>query len=599
MSNNAVLFYNKQLNVISKKIDKYNKINKNIAFSKLFIFLFAIIFFIFYFFNKSADYFFDSIFVNYGLFVIMPLLIYVLLIIFGQKYIDLYNKYKKLYNLINDEVSFLNKNYNVFRSNNNDIDYNHNYAYDLDIFEKGSIFHSINRCTTLDGENLLKNLVLNTKRDRIDILKLQEAVKEMVHKRSLSQNISAISYSNPVSLEQFYKSFSMITIKPNKVTLIYAYISSIITVSSVILYSFSLVESFIPIFLFIYQFVVASFFFKKNNDKYSKLNQINDIINLYSVISDMINNVKFKSKLLCDIKKDILNMDTKIKKLEKINEEFEQRKSGIYYLISNGLFLRDIIVFYKINKWISQNINNIPLWNNAISYLDAINSISVFSYNNSQFIFPTINNNYIIKSENLSHPLIDSSKRVGNNIEISQIHKFLIITGANMAGKSTFIRSIGVNLVLACMGAPVCASSFEFSIIDIFSSMRSSDKLMNNTSYFQAELKRLKSLKENAEKSEKMLVLLDEILKGTNSHDKLNGSKLVLLLLIKLNIVGILATHDTALGNLEIQYPDNFTTYFFDFQINGIGEMFFDYKLKKGISNNMNATILLENILKI
>ena len=158
----------------------------------------------------------------------------------------------------------------------------------------------------------------------------------------------------------------------------------------------------------------------------------------------------------------------------------------------------------------------------------------------------------------MSHPLIDSLKRVGNNIEINKTHKFLIITGANMAGKSTFIRSIGVNLILASMGAPVCASSFEFSSVDIFSSMRTSDKLMDSSSYFHAELQRLKLLKEKAEKSEKMLVLLDEILKGTNSQDKLQGSKLVLLKFIKLNITGILATHDTALGSLSEEYIENF-----------------------------------------
>ena len=276
---------------------------------------------------------------------------------------------------------------------------------------------------------------------------------------------------------------------------------------------------------------------------------------------------------------------------------FDQINSVLYYLISNVLFLRDIILSYKINKWIKENIYNIPVWNKAAAYIDVINSISVFGYNNSDFIFPVINSSTIIKAENMSHPLIDSLKRVGNNIEINKTHKFLIITGANMAGKSTFIRSIGVNLILASMGAPVCASSFEFSSVDIFSSMRTSDKLMDSSSYFHAELQRLKLLKEKAEKSEKMLVLLDEILKGTNSQDKLQGSKLVLLKFIKLNITGILATHDTALGSLSEEYIENFENYFFDFDIDEIGEMHFDYKLKKGISNNMNASILLKNVL--
>ena len=156
---------------------------------------------------------------------------------------------------------------------------------------------------------------------------------------------------------------------------------------------------------------------------------------------------------------------------------------------------------------------------------------------------------------------------------------------------------IGINVILASMGAPVCASVFEFSSVDIFSSMRTSDKLMDSSSYFHAELQRLKSLKEKAKNSEKMLVLLDEILKGTHSQDKLNGSKLVLLKFIQLNIAGILATHDTALGKLAEEYKENFKNYFFDFEVDESGEMHFDYKLKEGVSNNMNASILLKNVL--
>ena len=587
MDNRLLLFYKNKLNSLSKEVNKYNNINKYTAVGKLASFIFAVGLFIFWYFNSIFNI----------LFLTIPFLVYIFLIIFGQKYIDLYTKNKNLYELISDEISFLNKNYDVFRPNINFIEYTHNYAYDLDIFEKGALYHSINRCTTADGEELLQQLLLNPKRSSEDIIKMQDSVKEMMPLREVSHNISSISYKNPVSLDNFIKTVSRDITPPKKIAVIYVYISASATILSFIAYGFGLIPSFIPLGLFIYQFTTASLFAKKTNDEYSKLNKANNAAKIYLLISETIKDNNFQSEMLKSIKDDMCAVSSKVKELQKINSEFDQRNSGLYYLISNGLFLRDIILSYKINKWIKENIYNIPVWNKAAAYIDVINSISVFGYNNSDFIFPVINSSTIIKAENMSHPLIDSLKRVGNNIEINKTHKFLIITGANMAGKSTFIRSIGVNLILASMGAPVCASSFEFSSVDIFSSMRTSDKLMDSSSYFHAELQRLKLLKEKAEKSEKMLVLLDEILKGTNSQDKLQGSKLVLLKFIKLNITGILATHDTALGSLSEEYIENFENYFFDFDIDEIGEMHFDYKLKKGISNNMNASILLKNVL--
>ncbi len=587
MDNRVLLFYKNKLNALSKEVNKYNNINKYTAVGKLASFIFAVGLFIFWYFNSIFNI----------LFLTIPFLVYIFLIIFGQKYIDLYTKNKNLYELISDEISFLNKNYDVFRPNIHFIDYTHNYAYDLDIFEKGALYHSINRCTTADGEELLQQLLLNPKRSSEDIIKMQDSVKEMMPLREVSHNISSISYKNPVSLDNFIKTVSRDITPPKKIAVIYVYISASATILSFIAYGCGLIPSFIPLGLFIYQFTTASLFAKKTNDEYSKLNKANNAAKIYLLISETIKDNNFQSEMLKSIKDDMCAVSSKVKELQKINSEFDQRNSGLYYLISNGLFLRDILLSYKINKWIKENIYNIPVWNKAAAYIDVINSISVFGYNNSDFIFPVINSSTIIKAENMSHPLIDSLKRVGNNIEINKTHKFLIITGANMAGKSTFIRSIGVNLILASMGAPVCASSFEFSSVDIFSSMRTSDKLMDSSSYFHAELQRLKLLKEKAEKSEKMLVLLDEILKGTNSQDKLQGSKLVLLKFIKLNITGILATHDTALGSLSEEYIENFENYFFDFDVDEIGEMHFDYKLKKGVSNNMNASILLKNVL--
>ena len=588
MDNNTLQYYKEKHTTLLKQLSKYNSINKYIAIGKLISFILAITILVFWYFNENL---------NTAVIFIMPAT-FILLIIFGQKYIDLYTYYSALTSFIQDEIKFAQKDFTVFRSGGESINYDHNYAYDLDIFENGAIFHSLNRCTTLEGENLLKEMVLRPVLSNDEIIKYQQAIKEMVGYRDISHEISSISYKSPSSLTTFISPFKEDIKPPKKSLVIISYISVFLTITSFILYGFNILPSFIPMGLFILQFAVASLFTKKTNDEYSSLNKANKASKTYLAVSSAIKKIDFKSEILKDIKSNLENMYNKIYLLQKINQKFDQRNSGLYFLISNGLFLKDIFLSYKLNNWIAENKKFIPLWSKNIALLDVINSISSYTYNNNDFIFPEIDNNTIIKAENLCHPLIEKEKRIGNNIEISKTKKFFIITGANMAGKSTFIRSIGVNLILACMGAPVCATKFQFHPVHIFSSMRTSDKLMESSSYFHAELKRLKMLKEKAEKGEEMLMLLDEILKGTNSEDKLKGSKLVLMKFITYNVAGILATHDTALGVLEKEYSENFENYYFDFSLDNQGEMIFDYKLKKGISQNMNASILINNVLE-
>lgn len=580
-------YYKEKLEHLEKYVNKYNNINRNIAISKLIAFIISITVLVVWYFNDGL----------HASIIFATPLIFILLIIFGQKYIDLFSYYSNLYSFIKDELTFNRGDFSVFRSREDFIDYNHDYSYDLDIFERGSIFHSINRCTTLEGEELLKNMILSPILSPNEIIKFQNAVKEMVSYRDISHEISAISYKSPSSLDTFISSLKHIN--PVKYsTIIAAYISSAVTILSVILYAFNIVPSFVPIGLFTLQFAAASIFTKKTNDEYARLNKANKASKTYLAVSKAIKDNEFQSKILKEIKENLNGMYNKIAALQKINMEFDQRNSGLYFLLSNGLFLKDIFLNYKMNKWIMENKEYIPLWSKTIARLDVINSISSYAYNNNDFIFPEISDEYILKAENLSHPSIDINKRIGNNIEILKSHNFFIVTGANMAGKSTFIRAVGINLILASAGAPVCASKFLFHPVHIFSSMRTSDKLMDSTSYFHAELKRLKMLKDKASSGNEMLILLDEILKGTNSQDKLNGSKLVLMKFITYNMAGILATHDTALGELQKEYPNNFENYYFDFNIDENGELIFDYKLKKGVSKNMNASILINKMLE-
>ena len=413
MEQNILDYYKNKQQALSKELNKYNSINKYIAISKLVSFILTILFLILWYFNEN---------ISIGIIFIMPVL-FVLLIIFGQRYIDLYSYYSALTSFIQDETKFLNKDYTVFRCGSEYIDYDHSYSYDLDIFEKGSIFHSINRCTTLEGEELLKDMLLNPLHSVDNIKNIQNAVKEMAKYRDISHEISSISYKSPSSLTNFIASLKEDAAPLKKSTLVLSYILVAATIISFILYGFDVLPSFVPMGFFIIQFAIASLFTKKTNDEYARLNKANKASATYLAVSSAIKNIDFKSDILCDIKKDLSGMYEKINMLQKINREFDQRNSGLYFLISNGLFLKDIFLSNKLNKWIRENKNFVPNWSKTIAKLDVINSLSSYTYNNSDFIFPEINNDIILKAENLSHPSINSLKRVGNSIEIVKTKK--------------------------------------------------------------------------------------------------------------------------------------------------------------------------------
>lgn len=249
-----------------------------------------------------------------------------------------------------------------------------------------------------------------------------------------------------------------------------------------------------------------------------------------------------------------------------------------------------------LEKWKQINEKNLDNWFATIGYFEAMNSLANLSFNNPDWKFPVIGKeNTIIEGTSIGHPLIPPSKRVTNDVKIDHLSEIMLVTGSNMAGKSTYLRSIGVNMVLAMCGASVCASWFCMTPMLVVSSMRITDNLAESTSTFYAELKKLKVIIDKVNKGDKIFILLDEILRGTNSIDRHTGSMALLKQLIKQKAVGIIATHDVELAELEKQYPENILNYHFDVQVNN-EELYFDYKLKTGVCTSMNASILMKKI---
>ena len=226
-------------------------------------------------------------------------------------------------------------------------------------------------------------------------------------------------------------------------------------------------------------------------------------------------------------------------------------------------------------------------------FFDAYNSLGNYAFNHPQYVFPKITeNNTVIKAESLGHPLLDVNKRVDSNLLIN-VQQFFIVTGANMAGKSTFLRTVSLHIVMANMGLPVCAKTSEYSPVKLITSMRTTDSLTDDSSYFFSELTRLKFIVDEIVK-EPYFIALDEILKGTNSTDKAIGSRKFVEKLVASNATGIIATHDLSLCDIENEL-DEVKNYYFDAEITN-DELHFDFTFKEGICKNMNASFLLKKM---
>lgn len=242
-----------------------------------------------------------------------------------------------------------------------------------------------------------------------------------------------------------------------------------------------------------------------------------------------------------------------------------------------------------------RNKENVASWFESLAQFDSLVSMANFAYNNPEYTYPEACDNFVLEGKSLGHPMLNRSICVRNDIDISHNPYFLVITGANMAGKSTYLRTVGINLVLACAGIPVCADSFRFYPYRLVTNLRTSDSLADNESYFFAELKRLKMIIDRLQSGEHLFIILDEILKGTNSEDKQKGSIALMKQLVSLNGNGIIATHDLILGNLEEEFPEAIKNYRFEADIEG-EHLSFTYKMREGVAQNMNASFLMKKM---
>jgi DNA mismatch repair ATPase MutS len=283
-------------------------------------------------------------------------------------------------------------------------------------------------------------------------------------------------------------------------------------------------------------------------------------------------------------------------RLVKLLDALDQRGNVLLTFLLNGLFFWELRQAIKIEHWKEKTAPHLPQWLEAVKKIDALCSLSTFAYNHPEYAYPTIDSApFPLTIKAAGHPLMDAKKCVRNDFGMSQSPYFIIVTGANMAGKSTYLRTIGVNYLLACIGCPVCGKEMSLHPNQLITSLRTSDSLSENESYFFAELKRLQLIIRKLHNGEKLFIILDEILKGTNSVDKQKGSLALIEQLIRLQTNGVIATHDLLLGTLKETFPANIRNYCFEADIVD-NELHFSYRLREGIAQNMNACFLMNKM---
>ena len=324
---------------------------------------------------------------------------------------------------------------------------------------------------------------------------------------------------------------------------------------------------------------------------------INTIISQYSLLVQKIENENFQSEKLITLQQKLHFQNQKasvhLQHLAELFSRMESVGNFVTATLFNGTFLFNVHVLKSMIAWKKQHASVLEEWLEVIGEFEMLNSLANFAYNNPEFVYPTLNSNYEISFSNLSHPLLNPLTRVGNEVQF-QPQSFMILTGSNMSGKSTFLRSLGINMVLSGMGSPVCAIQANVHPLPVLVSMRLSDSLSDSESYFFAEIKRLKQIMDELE-ANPAFVLLDEILRGTNSDDKRNGTIEVVKKVIAKKAIGAIATHDIEVCLTTNQYPDILTNKCFEVEINN-DELHFDYKLRDGICKNKSATFLMKKM---
>lgn len=587
---NPIAFYEKSINSHRDTLERINKKCSMYFYSKLLFFLLAVSSIIIWIYYSQ-----NSIVWIYGTLCFIS---YLVIMYMDGKEMETQNEINRKIKVLSNEIQNLNGNF----TNDNGASYislNHPYTFDIDVFGEKSLFHRINRTITKEGSKKLAQILSVVGCDKGTIKQRQSAISELERLDDLRISFQCIGKVN--NTEDSIDFSPNPTFNINKLKWI-TRLSWGLTIASILCFivglfaRISLLECFITLMSIISMngFIAVVFFYRSGKI----MNRLNSFITLaqrYSPIIRLCSQNKFESELLNNIQLKINEQRQSISKLYSMNELLKFRNNFIFWIIVNCFALLDIYVILKYYDWEKKHLINLPKLLQEIGNLDAFVSLSNYNFNHPLGTYPQFSDEGI-ECKNIYHPFLKTTNVIGNDY-IQTEHLISIITGANMSGKSTFLRAIGINLVLANAGCRVSAQEFLFNPqIKLFTSMRTQDNVSMGKSYFNAEIDRMSQAIDYGAANNPTLLILDEVLKGTNSEDKLCGTLELLEFFYERNYMAMIATHDMGVTSLESKYGEiKFKNYCFEIELNN--PITYTYKIKRGICKNRNASHILSHML--
>jgi hypothetical protein len=503
-----------------------------------------------------------------------------------------------------EELAAIDYHFSSFDGAAEKIDPTHLFSYDIDLFGNRSLFQSLNRTVTACGKEMLAHWFEAPLTVSQAIIDRQEAIRELKQQPSLRHDFRVKGLLHPGTKQDIEK-LQQFTLEPDYILPQKAFwqcLSYLIPLGWIVLIACvacGWISGLSVVVAIIGCYALGECKAKKINCIQKSLEEKVKMLAAYADLIRIIEDNSLSSKELQRLRQTLCRerkVSETLKELSGLLSNLDQRASGLGRFILNTLLLWDIKYALKVEQWKNVNGQQLSGWMETLATYDAFCSLATFAYNHPDYIFPeTAETYFTLEATAVGHPLIRREVCVKNDINIGRHPFFVIVTGANMAGKSTYLRTISVNYLLASVGAPVCASTFRFYPVKLITSLRTSDSLNDNESYFFAELKRLKMIIDRLKAGEKLFIILDEILKGTNSVDKQKGSFALMKQLVSMNSCGIIATHDLALGALEKDFPEHIRNYRFEATIKD-DKLTFSYQMQAGVAKNMNACFLMNKM---
>ncbi len=506
--------------------------------------------------------------------------------------------------IIQEELQALSGDYSSFEDGKEYVNPEHPYSFDLDIFGRRSLFQSINRTCTFFGKVRLAEWLQNHLHEKTSIEKRQEMIREISEHTLFREQfrVAGLVHHGQSSDGEKIQVWSQSPAQYLHAGWVKAFIWGVPVINSLLLItSLAGWTSFSWLGLSFGIFLVLSFGIIKRatyiQETYGK--QLKSL-NGYARLIALAKAEEWKSAGMQELMERFnLNGQSPVQALQQLSKELDRldlRNNQFLYVLLEGSIFFQLQEIVRIERWKVRYGQHISEWLETVGELDALCSLGTFAYNHPQYTYPELTEKpFCFLATQMGHPLMPASQCVKNDATIPSRPFFLIITGANMAGKSTYLRTIGVNYLLACIGAPVCCERLKLHPNQLITSLRTSDSLSDNESYFFAELKRLKRIIDLLNQGQQLFIILDEILKGTNSMDKQKGSFDLIRQFMQLKANGIIATHDLLLGSLIKQFPEEIRNYCFEADIKE-NELTFSYKLREGVAQNMNACFLMKKM---